>query len=164
MNDDNQKNNKIRCAIYACSATKNASAISRRIANCKQIAHEHGWETDARDIFQDDGSSGLSTAGRPALSQLLAAIKERSHPIDFLLINDASRLGLDLQSLVKILETLKAYGVSVFIAEIKANLSNSTRKQLLERVMGLFERAGRTRSTTKKVVKSKRENRERCRY
>jgi hypothetical protein len=46
MNEDNQQNNKIRCAIYARSAMKNPSAIALQIANCKQIAHERGWQID----------------------------------------------------------------------------------------------------------------------
>lgn len=146
MNNDNQQNNKIRCAIYARSATKSASAIDSQIASCKQIAHEHGWEIDDRDIFQDDGSSGLSTVGRPGLGQLLTAIQERSRPINFLLINDTSRLGRDLELVVEILKTLKAYGVSVFIAEMKVHLGGSTGKQLLESIVGMFGRVARTRS------------------
>jgi hypothetical protein len=129
MHESNEQNKQVRAGIYARSAMKNPSAITRQIANCRQIAQERGWMIDDRCVYQDDGLGAHKTVGRHALRQLLAAVRKPACPINLLLIDDASRLGRDLRVIVEFLGALTRCGVRVYVAETKLELSGSTSAQ-----------------------------------
>jgi DNA invertase Pin-like site-specific DNA recombinase len=156
MHDTNEQNKQVRCGIYARNATANPTAIARQIASCKQIAQEHGWAIDDRYVYRDDGLGGLKTVGRPALEQLLAALQQPGCPIGLLLVEEASRLGRDLQVIVEILQALTGCGVRVYAAKTKLELSSPTGNQLL-RTTHLASKSvnGRWSSFLRKVCRQK---------
>ena len=83
----------MRVAIYARMSTDKQSADSPadQIARCREFANSRGWEVGEELIFTDEGISGASIAGRPALRACLGAVAR----FDFLLCWEFSRIARD---------------------------------------------------------------------
>jgi DNA invertase Pin-like site-specific DNA recombinase len=81
-------------------------------------------------VRSDQEISGAGLAGRSALESLLADAKRRARPFDRILIDDTSRLARNLADALKMVETLKFYGVGVTFVSQGIDTLDPTARQL----------------------------------
>ena len=105
----------MRVAIYArySSDLQRATSIEDQIRVARSFADEHGWTVDESSIYTDAGISGASIDGRPGFQALMAAAAIRPRPFDVLLVDDSSRVARDIADAIRVLQTLKFFGVRV---------------------------------------------------
>jgi site-specific DNA recombinase len=105
----------MRVACYArySSDLQRATSIEDQLRVARRYAEGEGWTIDETQIFSDAGISGASIDGRPGLQALLAAAARRPLPFDVVLVDDSSRVARDIADAVRILQTLKFFGVRV---------------------------------------------------
>src|SRR6516165_6963055 len=105
-----------RCAIYTRVSTDSGleqdfNSLDAQREACEAYVrsqtHE-GW-TLIRDTFDDGGFSGAST-DRPALQQLLAAIRNRR--VDVVVVYKVDRLTRSLPNFAKLIELFDHHDVS----------------------------------------------------
>jgi len=105
----------MRVACYArySSDLQRVTSIEDQFRVAHRYANDHGWTIDESQIYTDAGISGASIDGRPGLQSLLAAAARRPLPFDVLLVDDSSRVARDIADAIRVLQTLKFFGVRV---------------------------------------------------
>jgi site-specific DNA recombinase len=105
----------MRVACYARYSTEmqRATSIDDQVRVADRYAKEHGWTADEPQVFMDAGISGSSIDGRPGLQALLAAAARRPLPFDVVLVDDSSRIARDIPDAIRVMQTLKFFGVRV---------------------------------------------------
>jgi site-specific DNA recombinase len=93
---------------------------------CMKVLHEHGWEL--ADEFVDAGFTATSLK-RPALQQMMAAIKE-DRQIKFVVVHKIDRLARQVEGHVTITGALKKHGVRLI--SVTERLEESASGRLLE--------------------------------
>src|SRR5271170_5811959 len=110
----------MKCAIYArySSDLQRESSAEDQIRKCRSFADLEGWTVLDEYVRSDHKISGAGLAGRSALESLLADAKRRPRPFDRILIDDTSRLARNVGDALKMVETLKFYGVgATFVSQ-----------------------------------------------
>lgn len=124
MNDEPTNEKKIKCAIYARSATNDTNSIERQLQTCREyIAKQVNWTLS--ETFVDCAESGLS-ADRPRLRALLQAMQMNHSLFDHLVIEESSRLGRDLNLVAKMLKIFESACVSLHVAASGSEISADT--------------------------------------
>jgi site-specific DNA recombinase len=152
----------LRCAIYTRVSTDygleqefNSLDAQREAAEAyvKSQAHE-GWRL-LRDHYDDGGFSGGSME-RPALQQLLAAIRDRK--VDIVVVYKVDRLTRSLADFAKLVELFDANGVSFVSVTQAFNTTNSMGRLTLNVLLSFaqFEREVTGERIRDKVAASKR--------
>jgi site-specific DNA recombinase len=105
----------MRVATYARYSTEmqRATSIDDQVRAAARYAAERDWALDETLVFSDAGISGSSIDGRPGLQALLAAAARRPLPFDVLLVDDSSRIARDISDAIRVMQTLKFFGVRV---------------------------------------------------
>jgi site-specific DNA recombinase len=105
----------LRVTIYArfSSELQKATSIEDQVRVARTYAQQQGWTVDESRIYSDAGISGSSIDGRPGLQALMAAAAQRPLPFDVLLVDDSSRIARDIADAIRIIQTLKFFGVRV---------------------------------------------------
>ena len=105
----------MRVATYSRYSTEmqRATSIEDQLRVATRYAEEQGWTIDETQTFADAGLSGSSIDGRPGLQALLAAAARRPLPFDVLLVDDSSRIARDIADAIRVMQTLKFFGVRV---------------------------------------------------
>jgi site-specific DNA recombinase len=123
----------MRCAIYArySSDLQRATSIEDQLRVARRYAAEHSWTVDETQIYTDAGISGASIDGRPGLQALLAAAARRPLPFDAVLVDDSSRVARDIADAVRVLQTLKFFGVRVIYISQQIDSSDEQAETLV---------------------------------
>jgi site-specific DNA recombinase len=110
---------QVRCAIYARSASQpvGSIAIEGQIRTCRQFADSKGWQVV--EIYVDARVSALSNATRNGFANLQAAISKPLRSIDYVLVEESSRLSRNLVEMMKIAEIFQHYGVGLYFVDQK---------------------------------------------
>jgi len=105
----------MRVACYARYSTdqQRKTSIEDQWRVARTYAEQQGWTTDEGRLYSDAGISGASIDGRPGLQALLAAAAQRPLPFDVVLVDDSSRIARDIADAIRIMQTLKFFGVRV---------------------------------------------------
>jgi len=104
----------MRCAIYArySSDMQRDKSIDDQVRNCRDLAIRQGWKVLESHIYADRAVSGSSLAGRLQLSRLLDVASSKPKPIDYILVDDTSRLSrnqIDQKLMIEEFELLDVY-------------------------------------------------------
>jgi len=104
-----------RCAIYTrfSSDLQRDASIEDQERRCREYAERQAWPVVEEHIVADRAISGASVAGRDGLFRLMEAAKRKQLPFDCLLIYDTARFSRDLPDLLRNIDILKYYGVTV---------------------------------------------------
>ncbi len=129
----------IRCVVYARYSTdkQNPVSVPDQIRMCRKYAERQEWEIPDRAIYSDAAVSGTS-ADRPALKRLLAAVKTSPRPFDVLLVDDTSRLSRNQADVLRIHEQLAFAGIR-FVAVSQGIDSAHEQADLMVGVHGIFD-------------------------
>lgn len=105
----------MRASVYArySSDLQRETSIEDQLRVARRYATERGWTIDETQIYTDAGISGASIDGRPGLQALLAAAARRPLPFEALVVDDSSRIARDIADAIRVLQTLKFFGVRV---------------------------------------------------
>lgn len=130
----------MRVAIYArySSDLQRSTSIEDQIRVVRAHAEVQGWAVDDGRIYTDAGISGASIDGRPGLQALLAAAAVRPLPFDVLLVDDSSRVARDIADAIRVLQTLKFFGVRVIYISQHIDSANEQAETLVA-VHGLVD-------------------------
>jgi predicted site-specific integrase-resolvase len=114
MSQVSDDNNKLKCVIYARSATSNANDLQRQSQAC------HGYILERPDLafaglYVEEPASGLSP-NRLQLHFLLDAAQQNPRYFDCVVIEDASRLARDVGLLAEIAKKLAIAGIAILSA------------------------------------------------
>jgi site-specific DNA recombinase len=153
---------KVRCAIYTRVSTESGldqdfnsldAQYDAAQAYIRSQAHA-GW-TLVRTRYDDGGFSGGST-DRPALQQLLDAI--RAHRINVIVVYKVDRLTRSLADFAKLVELFDAYGVSFVSVTQQFNTTTSMGRLTLNVLLSFaqFEREVTSERIRDKIGASKR--------
>src|SRR5690349_6360421 len=104
---------RVSCYARYSSDLQRATSIEDQLRVARRYAEEQGWTVDDSQIYTDAGVSGASIDGRPGLQALLATAARRPLAFDVVLVDDSSRVARDLPDAVRVLQTLKFFGVRV---------------------------------------------------
>jgi DNA invertase Pin-like site-specific DNA recombinase len=137
---------KIRCAIYTRKSSEEGleqefNSLEAQRGACeayiKSQAHE-GWRA-IPERFDDGGHSG-GTLERPALQQLLAAVRERR--VDVIVIYKIDRLTRSLMDFAKLAELFEKEGISFVSVTQQFNTTTSMGRLMLNVLLSFaqFER------------------------
>lgn len=123
----------MRCAIYArySSDLQRATSIEDQIRVARTYAEGQGWSVDDGRIYPDAGITGASIDGRPGLQALLAAAAVRPLPFEVLLVDDSSRVARDIADAIRVLQTLKFFGVRVIYISQHIDSANEQAETLV---------------------------------
>ncbi|MGH9493531.1 MAG: recombinase family protein, partial [Candidatus Sulfotelmatobacter sp.] len=129
----------LRCAIYGrvSSDRQNILSIDDQIRKCREYADRHGWSVLELHIYRDESISG-TTADRPGLQRLLAALRTRPRAFEVLLIDDTSRLSRKTTDALLIFERLSFAGVRL-VAVSQGIDSDNEQAGLLMQVHGMVD-------------------------
>ncbi|HYT73768.1 MAG TPA: recombinase family protein [Vicinamibacterales bacterium] len=105
----------MRVACYArySSDLQRATSLDDQLRIARRHAKSEGWTVEEDQIYTDPAASGSSIDGRPGLQALLAAVTRRPLPFDVLLVDDSSRIARDISDAIRVMQTLKFFGVRV---------------------------------------------------
>lgn len=105
----------MRTAVYArfSSDLQKKTSLEDQVLMCREAANERGWIWQDAHVYTDAAMSGASREGRTGLDALMKAAETRPRPFDVVLVDDTSRVGRDLPDAVRVLQTLKFFGVRV---------------------------------------------------
>src|SRR5688500_19052733 len=151
----------LRCAIYTRKSTEHGleqefNSLDAQREACeayvKSQAHE-GWRLHS-DRYDDGGFSGGSL-GRPALQQLLAAIRERR--IDVVVVYKVDRLTRSLADFAKLVELFDQHEVSFVSVTQSFNTTTSMGRLTLNVLLSFaqFEREVTGERIRDKIAASK---------
>jgi site-specific DNA recombinase len=137
---------KVRCAIYTRKSSEEGleqefNSLEAQRGACeayiKSQAHE-GWRA-IPERFDDGGHSG-GTLERPALQQLLAAVRERR--VDVIVIYKIDRLTRSLMDFAKLAELFEKEGISFVSVTQQFNTTTSMGRLMLNVLLSFaqFER------------------------
>jgi DNA invertase Pin-like site-specific DNA recombinase len=108
---------KTKCGMYARYSSKNQreSSIEDQLRNCRDKAQMRNMEVLEEYIYTDKAKSGRKTAGRDEFMRMMSIIESSGiPPIDYLLIDDTSRIARNLGEALKIFAKLQRKGVKVW--------------------------------------------------
>ena len=130
---------RLRCVCYARYSTdkQNPVSVSDQVRMCRKYAERQEWEIPDEAIYSDAAVSGTS-ADRPALKRLLAAVQSSPRPFDVLLVDDTSRLSRNQADVLRIHEQLAFAGIR-FIAVSQGIDSAHEQADLMVGVHGIFD-------------------------
>src|SRR5215213_126901 len=105
----------MRTAIYArySSELQRETSIEDQLAVAKRYAKEHDWEVLSNHVYTDSAISGASIQGRAGIQRLLSAAAQQPKPFDVLLVDDSSRVSRDIADAIRVMQTLKFFGIRV---------------------------------------------------
>jgi DNA invertase Pin-like site-specific DNA recombinase len=123
----------MRVACYArySSDLQRATSLEDQLRVARRHAEAQGWTIDESQMYTDAGISGSSTEGRPGLQALLAAAARRPLPFDVLLVDDSSRIARDISDAIRVMQTLKFYGVRVIYISQHIDSANEQAETLV---------------------------------
>ncbi len=123
----------MRVACYArySSDLQRATSIEDQLRVARTHAEQQGWAVDEGRLYSDAGISGASIDGRPGLQALLSAAAERPLPFDVVLVDDSSRIARDIPDAIRIMQTLKFFGVRVIYISQHIDSSNEQAETLV---------------------------------
>lgn len=123
----------MRVAVYArySSDLQRATSIEDQIRAARRYADDQRWTIDETQIYTDAGISGASIDGRPGLQALLAAAARRPLPFDVVLVDDSSRVARDIADAIRVLQSLKFYGVRVLYLSQHIDSANEQAETLV---------------------------------
>src|SRR4051812_177759 len=104
---------RVCCYARYSSDLQRETSIEDQLRVARRYADEHQWVVDETQIYTDAGITGASIDGRPGLQALLAAAARQPRPFDALLVDDSSRVARDIADAIRVLQTLKFFGVRV---------------------------------------------------
>jgi site-specific DNA recombinase len=129
---------RIACYARYSSDLQRATSIEDQLRVARRYAGEQGWTLDESQIYTDAGITGSSIDGRPGLQALLAAVALRPLPFDVLLVDDSSRVARDIADAIRVMQTLKFFGVRVMY--ISQNIdSNDEQAETLVAIHGMVD-------------------------
>jgi site-specific DNA recombinase len=130
----------MRVAIYArySSDLQRETSIDDQLAVAKRYAKEHGWTVLDEHLYTDSAISGASIQGRAGVQRLLSAAAQQPKPFDVLLVDDSSRISRDIADAIRVMQTLKFFGVRVIYIS-QAIDSASEQADALVTVHGLVD-------------------------
>ena len=123
----------MRCAIYArySSDLQRDSSIDDQIRRCRAYAESQGWSVVEEHVVFDEAVSGASLSKRRSLESLLEHSELTSRPFDRILIDDTSRLSRNIEDALRVISTLKFYGVFVTAVSQRIDSKDKSSRQLL---------------------------------
>src|SRR5687767_2662957 len=141
----------MRAACYArySSDLQRATSIEDQLQVARTYAEQQGWSVDEARLYSDAGISGASIDGRPGLQALLAAAAQRPLPFDVVLVDDSSRIARDIADAIRIMQTLKFFGVRVVYISQHIDSANEQAETLVA-VHGMVDSLY-LREATKKI-------------
>ena len=152
---------RLRCAIYTRKSSEegleqdfNSLDAQREACEAFILSQRHeGWKLVAT-AFADGGFSG-GTMDRPALTRLLAAIKQGE--IDIIVVYKVDRLSRSLADFVRLVELFDRYGVSFVSVTQQFNTSTSMGRLTLNVLLSFaqFEREVTSERIRDKIAASK---------
>lgn len=122
-----------RVAVYArfSSDLQRATSIEDQFGVARAHAAAQGWTIDESRLYSDAGISGSSIDGRPGLQALLAAAAQRPLPFDVVLVDDSSRVARDIADAIRVMQTLKFFGVRVIYISQHIDSANEQAETLV---------------------------------
>jgi site-specific DNA recombinase len=105
----------MRCAIYARYSTdmQSPASIEDQIRNCRQFAHNQGWQVLDNRIYSDRAVSGASKEARRAFGEMVSLALSPECDFEIILADDTSRLARDIVDQVSVFRELKYKGVAL---------------------------------------------------
>jgi site-specific DNA recombinase len=106
-----------RAAIYtrySCDMERPAS-LEDQERNCRQVADTKDWVVVDQFVRGDAAMTGRVLRNREGLEFLIARAQETPRPFDVLITDEMSRLSRKLRDILEIAETLRFYGVKLYI-------------------------------------------------
>jgi DNA invertase Pin-like site-specific DNA recombinase len=123
-----------RCALYVrCSTNETKQNVERQESELRDVISNHNWELV--DVYADY-SSGRKTQ-RPNLDRLLD--DAFSKKFDCVMVSDLSRLGRNVQHLLKIVEELDNKNIELFSLREKIDTDSATGKLFFTIISALNE-------------------------
>ena len=123
-----------RCALYLrCSTNETKQNVERQESELRDVISNHNWELV--DVYADY-SSGRKTQ-RPNLDRLLD--DAFSKKFDCVMVSDLSRLGRNVQHLLKIVEELDNKNIELFSLREKIDTDSATGKLFFTIISALNE-------------------------
>ena len=123
-----------RCALYLrCSTNETKQNVERQESELRDVVKNHDWEVVG---VYADYTSGTKTQ-RPNLDRMLddAFIKK----FDCIVVSDLSRLGRNVQHLLKIVEELSNKNIELFSLREKIDTDSATGKLFFTIISALNE-------------------------
>lgn len=106
-----------------------ASQLSR----IREYASAHGYELPEQYVFFDDGISGKTAARRDRFRDLIAVAKDKTHPVDAILVWKFSRFARNQEESIVYKSLLKKAGVEV--VSVSEPLPEGPFGSLVERII-----------------------------
>lgn len=106
-----------------------ASQLSR----IREYASAHGYELPEQYVFFDDGISGKTAARRDRFRDLIAVAKDKTHPVDAILVWKFSRFARNQEESIVYKSLLKK--VSVDVVSVSEPLPDGPFGSLVERII-----------------------------
>ena len=123
-----------RCALYLrCSTNETKQNVERQESELRDVISNHNWELI--EVYADY-SSGRKTQ-RPNLDRLLD--DAFSKKFDCVMVSDLSRLGRNVQHLLKIVEELDNKNIELFSLREKIDTDSATGKLFFTIISALNE-------------------------
>jgi len=123
-----------RCALYLrCSTNETKQNVERQESELRNIVKNHDWELV--EVYADY-SSGTKTS-RPNLDKLLD--DAFSKKFDCVMVSDLSRLGRNVQHLLKIVEELDNKNIELFSLREKIDTNSANGKLFFTIISALNE-------------------------
>lgn len=123
-----------RCALYLrCSTNETKQNVERQESELRDVISNHNWKLV--EVYSDY-SSGTKTQ-RPNLDKLLD--DAFSKKFDCVMVSDLSRLGRNVQHLLKIVEELDNKNIELFSLREKIDTDSATGKLFFTIISALNE-------------------------
>ncbi len=114
MEQDNRQSVPKSCAIYAQSANPSREGIHYQMAICREYAKQQGWKVADDHVFFDKGRVDFNR--RSGLRSLLNKVRDESHPVDIVIVDEAHRFSRAPLEMVSVVNAIRNAGADVRIA------------------------------------------------
>ncbi len=98
------------------STMQRAASLEDQARNCAKYAEENQWIIKPELVTADEAKSGRKLSNRDGLNTLMALAKAKPRGFDILIADEPSRLGRNVEHVIKITKKLKHYGIVVAFA------------------------------------------------